>query len=149
MSATVATGAVAPASAQAPSGSAARTPAPQDRTTTVRLITGDRVTVSDAPNGKKTASVQRAPGREKVFFQIAEKEGALTVLPSDAAMLVRTGLLDADLFDVTALVAQGYDEAHTDALPMIVSTPGAPRVRRPRRPTRSRSSTRTPPSRGT
>ncbi|WP_406260253.1 S8 family serine peptidase [Actinacidiphila glaucinigra] len=125
MSATVATGAVAPASAQAPSGSAARTPAPQDRTTTVRLITGDRVTVSDAANGRKTASVQRAPGREKVFFQIAEKEGALTVLPSDAAVLVRTGRLDADLFDVTALVAQGYDEAHTDALPMIVSTPGS------------------------
>ncbi|MFI2301127.1 S8 family serine peptidase [Actinacidiphila glaucinigra] len=123
MSAMVVTGAVVPASAQAPSGSAARTPAPQDRTTTVRLITGDRVTVSDAPNGKKTASVQRAPGRENVFFQTTEKEGALTVLPSDAAVLVRAGRLDADLFDVTALVAQGYDEAHTDALPMIVSAP--------------------------
>ncbi|MFE0632204.1 S8 family serine peptidase [Streptomyces sp. NPDC058864] len=123
MSAMVATGAVAPASAQAPSGSAARTPTPQEGTATVRLITGDRVTVGDAPNGKKTASVQRAPGREKVFFQIVEKDGALTVLPSDAAMLVRTGRLDAGLFDVTALVAQGYDEAHADALPVIVSAP--------------------------
>ncbi|KOV72593.1 peptidase S8 [Streptomyces sp. AS58] len=122
-SAVVAAGAIAPASAQAPSGSAARTPAPQDRTTTVRLITGDRVTLSDAPNGKKTASVQRAPGREHVFFQIAEKDGALTVLPSDAALLVRTGRLDEGLFDVAGLVAEGYDEAHTDALPLIVSTP--------------------------
>ncbi|WP_406320062.1 S8 family serine peptidase [Streptomyces sp. NBC_01637] len=89
----------------------------------MRLITGDRVTVSDTPNGKKTASVQRAPGRENVFFQIAEKDGALTVLPSDAAMLVRTGRLDEGLFDIEDLVAQGYDEAHADALPLIVSTP--------------------------
>ncbi|GGT02271.1 peptidase [Streptomyces chromofuscus] len=96
---------------------------PQDRTTTVRLITGDRVTVTDAPNGKKTASVQRAPGREKVFFQIVERDGALTVLPSDAAMLVRTGQLDRGLFDIEGLVVQGYDEAHTDALPLIVSAP--------------------------
>ncbi|WP_431955030.1 S8 family serine peptidase [Actinacidiphila sp. bgisy167] len=124
MSAVVAAGAVAPASAQAPSpGSTARTPAPQDRTAAVRLITGDLVTVSDAPNGRKTASVQRAPGRENVFFQISESGGALTVLPSDAAMLVRTERLDASLFDVTALIAQGYDEAHTDALPLIVSAP--------------------------
>ncbi|WP_431961516.1 S8 family serine peptidase [Actinacidiphila sp. bgisy160] len=125
MSATVATGAIVPASAQPPSGAAARTPAPQDRTTTVRLITGDRVTVSDAPNGKKTASVQHAPGRDRVVFQITEKGGALTVLPSDAATLVRTGRLDAGLFDVTSLVAQGYDEAHADALPLIVSAPGS------------------------
>ncbi|MEU4093250.1 S8 family serine peptidase [Streptomyces sp. NPDC026673] len=89
----------------------------------MRLITGDLVTVSDAPNGKKTASVQRAPGREKVFFQITERDGALTVLPSDAAMLVRTERLDAGLFDVTGLVAQGYDKAHADALPLIVSAP--------------------------
>ncbi|MDX3078389.1 S8 family serine peptidase [Streptomyces sp. MI02-7b] len=89
----------------------------------MRLITGDRVTVSDAPNGKRVASVQRAPGREKVFFQITERDGALTVLPSDAAALVRTERLDAGLFDVTALIAQGYDEAHSDALPLIVSPP--------------------------
>ncbi|MFF7211878.1 S8 family serine peptidase [Streptomyces sp. NPDC008238] len=124
LSAVVASGAVAPASAQAPSGSTAPTPAPQDRTATVRLITGDLVTLSDAPGGRKTASVTRAPGREHVFFQTTERDGALTVLPSDAAALVRTGRLDAGLFDVTALVAQGYDEAHADALPLIVSTPG-------------------------
>ncbi|MFF3949575.1 S8 family serine peptidase [Streptomyces sp. NPDC001902] len=123
MSATVATGAITPVAAQSPSETGAGTPATHDRATTVRLITGDRVTVSDAPNGKKTASVQRAPGREDVFFQMTEKGGALTVLPSDAAVLVRTGQLDEGLFDVAGLVAQGYDEAHTDALPLIVSAP--------------------------
>ncbi|WP_234389091.1 S8 family serine peptidase [Streptomyces sp. AS58] len=117
------------ASAQptAPGQKAVRATAPtgtsEVSTATVRLITGDRVTVSDAPHGKKTASVQRAPGRDGVFFRITEKDGALTVMPSDAAMLVRAGRLDADLFDVTSLIAQGYDEAHTDALPVIVSAP--------------------------
>ncbi|MET7859571.1 S8 family serine peptidase [Streptomyces sp. NPDC005318] len=123
MSAMMATGAITPVTAQAQQGAEARTPAPYDRAKTVRLITGDRVTVSDAPNGKKTASVQRAPGREKVFFQTTEKDGALTVLPSDAAALVRTGRLDAGLFDAAGLIAQGYDEAHADALPLIVSAP--------------------------
>ncbi|MFD9217753.1 S8 family serine peptidase, partial [Streptomyces sp. NPDC059544] len=124
LSAMVATSAITPVTAQALPGTEARTPAPQvGATSTVRLITGDRVTVGDAPNGKKTASVQRAPGREKVLFQITEKDGGLTVLPSDAAALVRTGRLDAELFDVARLIAQGYDEAHTDALPLIVSAP--------------------------
>ncbi|MFE4653578.1 S8 family serine peptidase [Streptomyces sp. NPDC056707] len=123
MSAMMATSAITPVAAQSPRGAEARTPAPHDRTSTLRLITGDRVTVSDAPNGKRTASVQRAPGREKVFFQITEKDGALTVLPSDAAALVRTERLDAGLFDVTGLIAQGYDKTHADALPLIVSVP--------------------------
>ncbi|MEV7990986.1 S8 family serine peptidase [Streptomyces sp. NPDC086077] len=89
----------------------------------MRLITGDVVTVSDAPDGRKTASVRRAPGREDVFFQVTESDGGLTVLPSDAAPLVRSERLDAGLFDVGALIAQGYDEAHADALPLIVSAP--------------------------
>ncbi|MEU4091739.1 S8 family serine peptidase [Streptomyces sp. NPDC026673] len=123
MSAVVATGAITPVAAQSPRGTEARTPAPHDRTSTVRLITGDLVTVGDTANGKKSASVQRAPGRENVLFQITEKDGALTVMPSDAAMLVLTERLDKGLFDVTGLIAQGYDEAHTDALPLIMSAP--------------------------
>lgn len=123
LSAMVATGAITPVAAQSAPGADAPAPASGDRTSTVRLITGDLVTVSDAPNGRKTASVQRAPGRENVFFQVTEDDGGLTVLPSDAAPLVRGERLDAELFDVAALIAQGYDEAHTDALPLIVSAP--------------------------
>lgn len=125
MSAVVATGAITPVAAQSPPETGAPTPAPRGHTSTVRLITGDRVTVGDTVNGKKAASVQRAPGRENVLFQITEKDGALTVLPSDAAMLVHTGQLDEGLFDVTGLIAQGYDEAHADALPLIMSEPKA------------------------
>ncbi|MFJ4467821.1 S8 family serine peptidase [Streptomyces sp. NPDC089424] len=121
MSAMVAASAITPVAAQSPPKAPASAPASDVRGTTVRLITGDLVTVNDAPNGRKTASVRRAPGREDVFFQVTERDGGLTVLPSDAAPLVRSERLDAGLFDVAALIAEGYDTAHTDALPLIVS----------------------------
>ncbi|MEU4922719.1 S8 family serine peptidase [Streptomyces parvus] len=44
----------------------------------------------------------------------------VTVLPSDADALAAAGRLDRGLFDVTALLAQRYDPAHTDALPLTV-----------------------------
>ncbi|MFG2481102.1 S8 family peptidase [Streptomyces fagopyri] len=90
---------------------------------TVRLLTGDRVTVTTLPGGRHTASVQPGPGRESIPFRTLEgNDKALTVLPSDAEALVTAGTLDRRLFNVTALVAEGYDEAHTSALPLIVSS---------------------------
>ncbi|MEU6853327.1 S8 family serine peptidase [Actinacidiphila alni] len=87
---------------------------------TVRLITGDRVTVTTAQDGRHTASVRPGAGREAVVFHTSEADGRLTVLPSDADPLVRAGTLDRRLFDVTGLVAQQYDEAHRASLPLIV-----------------------------
>lgn len=128
-------GALAPAwASQAPhtdSEASAGAPAAAGRSgqsgqpATVRLITGDRVTVGVGPDGKRTASVDPGPGRDGVLFRTAEQDGKLTVLPSDALDLVSTGALDRQLFDVTALLAQGYDEAHSDGLPLIVSDPKA------------------------
>ncbi|MET7857499.1 S8 family peptidase [Streptomyces sp. NPDC005318] len=89
---------------------------------TVRLVTGDRVTVTPLPGGRHTASVQPGPGRERVVFRTLEQKGSLTVLPSDAMDLVMAGTLDRRLFDVTALIAQGYDQDHAAALPLIVSS---------------------------
>ncbi|MBC7273295.1 MAG: hypothetical protein H5T76_32140, partial [Streptomyces sp.] len=89
-------------------------------TATVRLITGDRVTVVTGADGRRTASVEPGEGRRGVLFRTIEEEGRLTVLPSDAAELVTAGRLDRGLFDVTSLVDQRYDEAHTDVLPLIV-----------------------------
>jgi subtilisin family serine protease len=87
---------------------------------TVRLITGDSVTVTRTSNGRQAASVTPGPGRRGVLFRTLEQDGHVTVLPSDADTLVAAGRLDRDLFDVTALLAQQYDTAHTDALPLIV-----------------------------
>ncbi|MGY4916335.1 S8 family peptidase [Streptomyces sp. 900116325] len=96
---------------------------PGARSATVRLVTGDRVTVTSLPGGRHTASVQPGPGRERVPFRTLEGDDkALTVLPFDAEALVSAGTLDRRLFDVTALIADGYDEAHTSTLPLIVSS---------------------------
>ncbi|WP_327121925.1 hypothetical protein OG206_31160 [Streptomyces sp. NBC_01341] len=87
----------------------------------VRLLTGDRVILTPGPDGRRTAAVEPGPGREGIVFHTQETDGSLSVLPSDAMDLVTTGTLDRSLFDVTSLIAQGYDEAHADALPLIVS----------------------------
>ncbi|MDT0394842.1 MULTISPECIES: S8 family serine peptidase [Streptomyces] len=98
----------------------ATSPAPAPAGATVRLITGDRVTVHTGADGRRTASVVPGEGRRHILFRTIEEDGRLTVLPSDAAGLVTAGRLDRGLFDVTGLLEQRYDEAHTDALPLIV-----------------------------
>ncbi|WUD72184.1 S8 family serine peptidase [Streptomyces sp. NBC_00510] len=108
----------------ADAGAAVRPAAvPRAHSATVRLLTGDRVTVTALPNGRHTASVQPGPGRERMAFRTLEGDDKqLTVMPSDAESFVATGTLDRRLFNVTALIAEGYDEAHTPALPLIVSS---------------------------
>ncbi|WP_413755661.1 S8 family serine peptidase [Streptomyces sp. MMBL 11-3] len=124
----LAAGAVAPVAARtgtapATATSAAGTAAPEDLGT-VRLITGDRVAVGTDTGGRRTASVTPGPGRRHILFRTYEQDGRLTVLPSDAGDLVSAGLLDRNLFDVDGLLAQRYDEAHSDALPLIVAGDG-------------------------
>ncbi|MGV9238500.1 S8 family serine peptidase [Streptomyces nigra] len=116
--------------ASAGAGSDDATPMPEGKkgmSTTVRLITGDRVTLTSVPGGRHIASVRPGPGREHVSFRTEEgNDKALTVIPSDAQALVTAGTLDRRLFDVTALVAQGFDEKHASALPLIVSSQSSP-----------------------
>ncbi|MFE7707312.1 S8 family serine peptidase [Streptomyces sp. NPDC057486] len=107
----------------ADTGTATRAAVPGARAATVRLVTGDRVTVTSLPGGRRTASVQPGPGREHIPFRTLEGDDkALTVLPFDAEALVSAGTLDRRLFNVTALIADGFDEAHASTLPLIVSS---------------------------
>ncbi|RDD85308.1 S8 family serine peptidase [Streptomyces parvulus] len=121
----LAAGAVAPlpAVASAPSGEVTAD-STAGSAETVRLITGDRVTVTRTPDGRQAASVTPGPGRRGLLFRTLEQDGHVTVLPSDADPLVAAGRLDRDLFDVTALLAQRYDTAHIDALPLIIEQDG-------------------------
>ncbi|MFC6157910.1 S8 family peptidase [Kribbella jiaozuonensis] len=106
-----------PAAAAPPTGSTAI------KSSTVTLITGDVVQLTDAGGGKKAATVTPAPGREGVSFHTIEVDGGLRVLPSDAVPYISTGVLDANLFDVDELIADGYGAAAN--LPLIVKdTPG-------------------------
>ncbi|MFF4354639.1 S8 family serine peptidase [Streptomyces sp. NPDC001530] len=114
----VAADTAASATPGAPATAAAK-PSPVDGVT-VRLVTGDRVTVTMHAGGKRTAAVEPGSGRRDVLFRTVEQDGDLTVLPSDALDLVNSGRLDRQLFNVSALIKQKYDEAHTDALPLII-----------------------------
>ncbi|WP_157968662.1 hypothetical protein [Streptomyces geranii] len=82
----------------------------------VTLVTGDRVEVSGA-----AVAIEPGPGREAVGFQQLERDGHQYVVPNDARPLVAGGQVDERLFDVTGLVAAGYDDASTAVLPTIVT----------------------------
>ena len=83
---------------------------------TVTLVTGDRVTVSGDGG---YVSAEPGPGRDGVTFAVMTAKGGLRVVPSDAAPLLAAGRVDERLFDVTGLVAAGYDRA--DHLPLITT----------------------------
>ncbi|MFI1355279.1 S8 family serine peptidase [Streptomyces sp. NPDC020898] len=88
---------------------------------TVTLVTGDQVMV-DAVG--KVAGVVRAEGRERVPFSVRVVAGHTQVVPGDAELLLAQGKLDARLFDVTQLVADGYDDAGRADVPLIVTFRG-------------------------
>ena len=88
-------------------------------TRTVTLITGDTVTVKTLSDGRSVATVQRPDGLTGgVRTRTVGKE--LYVYPDEALPYVAAGVLDQRLFDVTRLIADGYDNAHTGTLPLIV-----------------------------
>lgn len=94
---------------------------------TVTLITGDKVTVTPGPDGSVLSvdAIKRAPGATG-SVRTSVEDGDTYVLPDEAMAYVATGRLDKQLFDVTQLTAQGYDDAHSSELPLIVTQAKAP-----------------------
>lgn len=122
------TGCLLPSAAAQPGSSsdgtvaAALTPGSAE-TVTVPLLTGDRVTVTTAPDGSRTAVVLRAEGREDVPYLQRSHGKHLFVIPADVAGLVGE-TLDEQLFDVAALADAGLGGQPT--LPVIVQQTGHP-----------------------
>ncbi|MGW1723391.1 S8 family serine peptidase [Streptomyces sp. NPDC002306] len=87
---------------------------------TVTLITGDRVTIGTAADGTEVRSFEAAGGATTGFHR-AVIDGATYVYPDAVLPYVSAGKLDEQLFNVTRLIADGYDDAHTSRLPLIVS----------------------------
>ena len=84
----------------------------------VTLITGDVVTVSPVAGGGSTVSVDLADPRSSYRTQTVGDD--LYVIPDAALPYLASHRLDRALFDVTGLIAQGYDDASTKTLPLIV-----------------------------
>ncbi|MFG1609148.1 S8 family serine peptidase [Actinoplanes sp. NPDC049265] len=96
---------------------------PADPARTTTLITGDAVTLT--PGGR--VSVAPGPGRAKVtMLTSTTADGHTSVIPEDALPALRQGRLDRRLFDVTGLLAAGYDDRRPD-LPLIAGA-GTPAI---------------------
>ena len=87
---------------------------------TVTLVTGDRVQVVTGPDGKQAVSLQPNPDGTTPRAIVNTIGGHLFVVPVSAFGLVSSHRLDRALFDVTGLIAQGYDDAQRATLPVIV-----------------------------
>lgn len=115
--------AVTPAGAQAgtPSAAAAASAhrAPAATSATVTLVTGDRVTVTTLADGRSVATVKRPKGLTGGVRTVGVGR-SLYVYPDEAEPYLAAGVLDRRLFDVTGLIADGYDDAHAATLPLIV-----------------------------
>ncbi|MFJ7989318.1 S8 family serine peptidase [Streptomyces sp. NPDC096351] len=86
---------------------------------TVTLVTGDRVTLTDLGGGRQTVTVDRAAGATGAI-RSRISNGRVTVVPDEARPYLDSGALDPRLFDVTGLVEQGV----TGELPLIVTYGG-------------------------
>ncbi|GAA4791414.1 S8 family serine peptidase [Streptomyces ziwulingensis] len=89
----------------------------------VTLLTGDKVTVTPAATGPDTLDV-RGPDGEASGARIVTVGGDTYVYPDSARSYLAAGVLDQRLFNVTRLLADGYDDAHLAHLPLIVTYGG-------------------------
>ncbi|WP_435973436.1 S8 family peptidase [Streptomyces sp. Qhu_M48] len=106
-----------------------------DRAATVTLVTGDRVVVTRDADGNPAATALPRQDGTVPLVQTRRSGQDLYVYPEDAAAALAAGRVDEELFNVTGLVRQGYDDAATTTLPLIAvygsdlarSVPAAPR----------------------
>jgi len=85
----------------------------------ITLITGDVVTVTEFADGQSVISVEpadKAGGGARILTTNKDTY----VIPEQAMPYLASGVLDRDLFNITALIADGYDDASQETLPIIV-----------------------------
>ncbi|MFE5888101.1 S8 family serine peptidase [Streptomyces sp. NPDC056462] len=82
----------------------------------VTLVTGDRVLVT------RDGAVA-LPGEDgsTSFTQTRRSGDDLYVYPAGAVEAIAAGRVDEELFNVTGLIRQGYDDAHRKTLPLIAT----------------------------
>ncbi|WP_273942152.1 hypothetical protein [Kutzneria chonburiensis] len=107
-----------------PSAHAATSPPSND--VAVTLITGDVVHASHDEHGQWTLAMQPVePTLPAQYAQFPQRHGDTVdqyLIPAAAMPLVQSGAVDRELFDVTSLIRQGRDDAHSDVLPLVVDS---------------------------
>ncbi|MGW1225840.1 S8 family peptidase [Streptomyces sp. NPDC002530] len=88
---------------------------------TVTLVTGDRIRVSTDRAGNASATAQPREDGTVPLVQTRRSGPDLYVYPEGAAKALAEGTADEELFNVTGLIRQGYDDAHATSLPVIAT----------------------------
>ncbi|MFD9409939.1 S8 family serine peptidase [Streptomyces sp. NPDC059989] len=97
---------------------------------TVTLVTGDRILVSTDAAGRTAATAMPRPDGSQPIVQTRQNGKDLYVYPESAIKALAAGRTDHELFNVTGLIRQGYDDAHTKKLPLIAVYDGTVNVAR-------------------
>ncbi|MGT2531097.1 S8 family peptidase [Streptomyces nojiriensis] len=97
---------------------------------TVTLVTGDRILVSTDAAGRTAATAMPREDGSQPLVQTRQSGKDLYVYPEGAVKALAAGKVDHELFNVTGLVRQGYDDAHTKKLPLIAVYDGSVNVAR-------------------
>ncbi|MEE1792259.1 S8 family serine peptidase [Streptomyces sp. BE308] len=113
------------------------TPPTGGKQVTVTLVTGDKVLVTTDPSGRSSAALLPHEDGTQPIVQSFQLGKDLYVYPEGASRAIAEGKVDEQLFNVTGLIRQRYDDRHTDTLPLIAtyqnrvdvadSAPAAPR----------------------
>ncbi|MFD7230424.1 S8 family serine peptidase [Streptomyces sp. NPDC059881] len=109
--------------------------AAEARSVAVTLVTGDRVVVRGAGTASPAAAALPREDGSVPLLQTRQSGRDLYVYPEGAAAALAAGRVDEELFNVTGLIRQGYDDAHSTSLPLIAvygtdvarSAPATPR----------------------
>ncbi|UUN25022.1 S8 family peptidase [Streptomyces sp. FIT100] len=112
------------AAAPDPGPAAARPAAPTGAVPaqhTVTLVSGDRVALTGSGDDLQVSGVTPGRGREHIAFTRARAGGHEYVIPVDATQALADGRVDRQLFDVTVLASQGYDDAARADIPLITT----------------------------
>ncbi|WP_326673283.1 S8 family serine peptidase [Streptomyces sp. NBC_01257] len=88
---------------------------------TVTLVTGDKVLVSTDGSGNASATAAAREDGQVPLVQTRRSGKDLYVYPDTAVKALAAGTVDEELFNVTGLIRQGYDDAHTDSVPLIAT----------------------------
>ncbi|MCG5217318.1 S8 family peptidase [Streptosporangium sp. KLBMP 9127] len=116
------TGMAAPTPPPAPSVPAPVVGTAEEPQKKITLITGDVVTYTTDQDGSPQVRIEPAkrPDGAPVFFLSVREGDAYYVYPTDVMSRLSAGQLDKGLFDVAYLAGNGYSDAESPTLPVIV-----------------------------
>lgn len=114
-----------PPSATAGSGNTGAAP----RHSAVTLVTGDVVDAGVAADGRIVSAALRSPDGTDHASSVWQDGHHTYVFPEGVEQLVDAGTVDPELFDIDQLIADGFDDAHSAAVPLVVEYGGGVRPR--------------------